>query len=175
MRRTLAAIILLCLGTVANARAQAPASKSADASPARSADLQVVLLGTGFPRPYPDRAGPSTLVIANGKYFVVDAGRGVMMRLASLGQPVRRAPNLVMPGMPRVEAVLLTHLIPTTPADYPTSSSVRSANPRRLNCSVRKGCRTWSRACLGSMPSRFGSRTSCSTPPTLAIPSTRTR
>lgn len=119
MRRTLAAIILLCLGTVANARAQAPASKSADASPARSADLQVVLLGTGFPRPYPDRAGPSTLVIANGKYFVVDAGRGVMMRLASLGQPVRRAPNLVMPGMPRVEAVLLTHLHPDHTSGLP--------------------------------------------------------
>ena len=61
--------------------------------------MEVVLLGTGYPRPYPDRAGPSTTVIVNGKYFVVDAGRSVVLRLSALQQP-----------MPRIAAVLLTHL-----------------------------------------------------------------
>jgi ribonuclease Z len=61
--------------------------------------IEVVLLGTGYPRPDPDRAGPSTAVIVNGKYFVVDAGRAVVLRLSALEQP-----------MPPITAVLLTHL-----------------------------------------------------------------
>jgi ribonuclease Z len=62
-------------------------------------NMQVVLLGTGFPAPDPDRAGPSTAVIVNDKYFVVDAGRAVTMRLAAL-----------KPRMPFLTAVFLTHL-----------------------------------------------------------------
>lgn len=61
--------------------------------------MVVVLLGTGYPRPDPDRAGPSTAVIANGKYYIVDAGRGVVLRLAALQRP-----------MPPIQAVFLTHL-----------------------------------------------------------------
>lgn len=45
--------------------------------------LEVILLGTGYPRPHPERAGPSTAVIVGDKYLVVDAGRGVMMRVAA--------------------------------------------------------------------------------------------
>jgi len=61
--------------------------------------MEVVLLGTGYPRPYPDRAGPSTAVVINGKYFIVDAGRAVVLRLSALQQP-----------MPPIAAVFLTHL-----------------------------------------------------------------
>lgn len=61
--------------------------------------IEVVLLGTGYPRPDPDRAGPSTAVIVKGKYFVVDAGRAVVLRLSALQQP-----------MPPIAAVFLTHL-----------------------------------------------------------------
>jgi ribonuclease Z len=61
--------------------------------------MDVVLLGTGYPRPYPDRAGPSTAVVINGKYFIVDAGRAVVLRLSALQQP-----------MPPIVAVFLTHL-----------------------------------------------------------------
>ncbi len=50
--------------------------------------MEVVLLGTGYPRPYPDRAGPSTAVVINGKYFIVDAGRAVVLRLSALQQPM---------------------------------------------------------------------------------------
>ena len=61
--------------------------------------IKGVLLGTGYPRPDPDRAGPSTAIIVNGKYFVVDAGRAVVLRLSTLEQQ-----------MPPIAAVLLTHL-----------------------------------------------------------------
>ena len=48
-----------------------------------AAALVVLLLGTGYPRPDPERAGPSTVVIAGDTWFVVDAGRGATMRIAS--------------------------------------------------------------------------------------------
>jgi ribonuclease Z len=61
--------------------------------------VDVVLLGTGNPLPHPDRAGPATLVRAGGMQFLVDCGRGVLMRLAAAG---------AFPGM--LTTVLLTHL-----------------------------------------------------------------
>lgn len=71
--------------------------------PARADDpapaMQVVLLGTGFPRPDPERAGPATAVVVGEKVFVVDAGRGVVLRLAAAELPLKS-----------VRAVFLTHL-----------------------------------------------------------------
>ena len=61
--------------------------------------LTVTTLGTGSPLPDPSRAGPSTLVQAGSTRLLVDAGRGVLMRLAASG---------VLPVM--LDAVLLTHL-----------------------------------------------------------------
>ena len=61
--------------------------------------IDITLLGTGSPMPDPDRAGPATLVSAVGEHYLVDAGRGVLMRLAAAGV-----------GAPNLSAVLLTHL-----------------------------------------------------------------
>lgn len=65
--------------------------------------LAVTLLGTGSPMPSPDRAGPATLISAgdgpDAEHYLVDAGRGVLMRLAALGL-----------GAPNLAAVLITHL-----------------------------------------------------------------
>ena len=65
--------------------------------------LSVTLLGTGSPMPSPDRAGPSTLISAgegpDAEHYLVDAGRGVLMRLAAAGL-----------GAPDLTAVLITHL-----------------------------------------------------------------
>ncbi len=65
--------------------------------------LAVTLLGTGSPMPSPDRAGPATLISAgegpDAEHYLVDAGRGVLMRLASC-----------MLGAPNLTAVLITHL-----------------------------------------------------------------
>ncbi|MBV8296697.1 MAG: MBL fold metallo-hydrolase [Acidimicrobiia bacterium] len=61
--------------------------------------VEIVLLGTGNPLPDPARAGAATLVRAGDRTFVVDAGRGVCMRMAAAG---------VLPLM--CDAVFLTHL-----------------------------------------------------------------
>ena len=61
--------------------------------------IEVTLLGTGSPIPDPNRAGPSTLVRAGATNLLVDAGRGVVLRMAATG---------TMP--PALGAVLLTHL-----------------------------------------------------------------
>ena len=47
--------------------------------------IEVVLFGTGNPLPDRDRAGAATLVRAGGKTMLVDAGRGVCMRLVAAG------------------------------------------------------------------------------------------
>jgi len=44
--------------------------------------LALILLGTGYPRPDANHAGPATAVIAGDKWFLVDAGRGTTMRVA---------------------------------------------------------------------------------------------
>lgn len=61
--------------------------------------LTVTLLGTGSPLPDPHRAGPSTLVSSAEDHVLVDAGRGVLMRLAAAGV-----------GAGQLTSVLLTHL-----------------------------------------------------------------
>jgi ribonuclease Z len=62
------------------------------------AALEVILLGTGYPRPDPNRAGASTAIVAGDKWFVVDAGRGTTMRIA--GTDLKYA---------NMRAVFLTH------------------------------------------------------------------
>ncbi len=61
--------------------------------------MKVTLLGTGSPLPSATCAGPSSLVQAGGLNLLVDAGRGVIMRLIGAMVPP-----------PLVNAVFLTHL-----------------------------------------------------------------
>ena len=61
--------------------------------------IEITLLGTGSPRVDPKRAGPSTLVAAGGQTFLVDCGRGALMRAAAAGV-----------GAANLTALLLTHL-----------------------------------------------------------------
>lgn len=61
--------------------------------------LNITLLGTGSPLPDPNRAGPATLISTDSEHYLVDAGRGVLMRMAAVGV-----------GAPNLSAVLLTHL-----------------------------------------------------------------
>ena len=48
-----------------------------------TAAIEVILIGTGFPRPDPAHAGAATVVVAGDKWFLVDAGRGATMRIAA--------------------------------------------------------------------------------------------
>jgi len=61
--------------------------------------IEVILTGTGSPMVDPNRAGPSTLVVAGDSRFLVDCGRGVLMRAAAAGV-----------GAANLSALLLTHL-----------------------------------------------------------------
>ena len=61
--------------------------------------IDVTLLGTGSPLPDPNRAGPATLIQAGGEHYLVDAGRGVLMRLTAAGVPANQ-----------LTALLITHL-----------------------------------------------------------------
>ncbi|MDG2428647.1 MAG: ribonuclease Z [Acidimicrobiales bacterium] len=61
--------------------------------------LSITLLGTGSPIPDPDRAGPATLITCGTEQFLIDAGRGVLMRLGGAA---------ISAG--QLSAVLLTHL-----------------------------------------------------------------
>ncbi len=61
--------------------------------------MQVITLGTGCPLPDPDRAGPATLVRAEGLNLLFDCGRGVLMRAAA-----------VAVGPSGFATVFLTHL-----------------------------------------------------------------
>ena len=45
-----------------------------------SSDFRVTLLGTGVPIPSSDRFGPCTLVEAGEQKFLIDAGRGSVVR-----------------------------------------------------------------------------------------------
>ena len=61
--------------------------------------ISVTLLGTGSPIPSAERAGPATLISAGDEHYLVDAGRGVLMRLTGLWL-----------GAGNLNGVLLTHL-----------------------------------------------------------------
>jgi ribonuclease Z len=74
--------------------------------------MEITLLGTGSPMVDPNRAGPSTLITTGqqrseadriattgGQTFLVDCGRGVLMRAAAAGV-----------GAANLTALLLTHL-----------------------------------------------------------------
>ena len=45
-------------------------------------ETQVVMLGTGTPIPTPERAGPATAIVVDGKAYLVDFGPGVVRRFA---------------------------------------------------------------------------------------------
>lgn len=61
--------------------------------------MKVTLLGTGSPIPDANRAGPCSLVQAEGQNIMIDCGRAAIMRLLGAG---------VLPGM--VSTILITHL-----------------------------------------------------------------
>jgi ribonuclease Z len=61
--------------------------------------MKITLLGTGSPLPDPHRAGPATLVTTGTTSVLIDAGRGVVSRLAAAGS---------LPVL--LQGVLLTHL-----------------------------------------------------------------
>jgi ribonuclease BN (tRNA processing enzyme) len=76
----------------------------------------VVMLGTGTPRPDPDRAGPATAIVANETPYLIDFGSGVIRRAAAAYQ------NGVIafgPDVTNIRTAFLTHLHSDHTMGYP--------------------------------------------------------
>jgi ribonuclease Z len=66
----------------------------------------VVLLGTGTPNPDPDRAGPAVAVVVDSSVYIVDAGAGIVRRVAAAARKTKIAAF----AMPKLTRAFLTHL-----------------------------------------------------------------
>ena len=77
---------------------------------------QIVLLGTGTPRPDPARSGPATAILVNDTPYLVDFGPGVVRRAAAAYQKGIRGFG---PGVVNLRTVFLTHLHADHTAGYP--------------------------------------------------------
>src|SRR5262245_36160010 len=53
----------------------------------QNGSTRVVMLGTGTPRPEPDRSGPATAIVVNDTPYLVDFGAGVIRRAAAAYRP----------------------------------------------------------------------------------------
>ena len=105
--------------------------------------IEIILTGTGSPMVDPNRAGPSTVVTAGGQTFLVDCGRGVLMRAAAAGV-----------GAAGVTALLLTHLHSdhiTDLADVITTRWVSSMGPNPLPIIGPPGTRAVVEATLAAL------------------------
>ena len=77
---------------------------------------QIVMLGTGTPRPDPERSGPATAIVVNGTPYLVDFGPGVIRRAAAAYNKGVTALGLAAAG---IKTVFLTHMHADHTAGYP--------------------------------------------------------
>jgi ribonuclease BN (tRNA processing enzyme) len=75
-------------------------------SPAFAQRTRVILLGTGTPNANPDRSGPAVAIVVDSSVYVVDAGPGVVRRVAAAARDTK-LPALTME---RLRVAFLTHL-----------------------------------------------------------------
>ena len=104
------------LGSVVAGQSESPARSQSKGqnSGMEKTQTKVVLLGTGTPRPYPDRSGPATAIVVGERAYLVDFGPGV----------VRRATAAAEKGTAQLESTnlkiaFLTHLHSDHTAGYP--------------------------------------------------------
>ena len=85
-------------------------------SPESQVVTQIVMLGTGTPRPDPDRAGPATIIIVNGMPYLIDFGPGVVRRAVAA---YNRGVLAIGPAAVNLQRVFVTHLHADHTAGYP--------------------------------------------------------
>jgi ribonuclease BN (tRNA processing enzyme) len=73
-------------------------------------------LGTGTPRPDPNRSGPATAIVANGTPYLVDFGPGVIRRAAAAFEQGVKAFGA---GAVNIKTVFLTHMHSDHTVGYP--------------------------------------------------------
>ena len=77
---------------------------------------RVVLLGTGTPRPDPNRSGPATAIIVNDTPYLVDFGPGVIRRASAAFE---KGVTAIGFGGINIKTVFLTHLHSDHTVGYP--------------------------------------------------------
>jgi ribonuclease Z len=81
---------------------------------ATAARTQVVLLGTGTPRPDPERSGPATAIVVGDTPYLVDAGPGVVRRAeAAYEQGIQGL------AVTKLQTAFITHLHSDHTVGYP--------------------------------------------------------
>lgn len=81
---TVLSLLAACCALAANDWARAQTLDKDNVGAERS--VFIVFLGTGMPRPDPQRQGPSLAIVANGKAYIVDSGTGVVRQAAAAFQ-----------------------------------------------------------------------------------------
>jgi ribonuclease BN (tRNA processing enzyme) len=76
----------------------------------------VVMLGTGTPRPDPNRAGPATAIVVNDTPYLIDFGAGVVRRATAAFE---RGVTALGFGAVNIKTVFLTHLHSDHTIGYP--------------------------------------------------------
>lgn len=74
------------------------------------------MLGTGTPRPDPERSGPATAIVVNGTPYLVDFGPGIVRRAAAA---YNKGVLAFGPAAAEIKTVFLTHLHADHTAGYP--------------------------------------------------------
>ena len=98
-------VVVLCgASLLRSARAQESSSKA----------TQVVLLGTGTPRPLPQRFGPSTAIVVHDTPYLVDFGAGVVRRAAAAAEKGVKGLSA-----DRLQTAFVTHLHSDHTVGYP--------------------------------------------------------
>ena len=82
----------------------------------RTTTTQIVMLGTGTPRPDPARSGPATAIVVNGRPYLVDFGPGVVRRAAAA---YNKGVTALGPAAGELKTIFLTHLHADHTAGYP--------------------------------------------------------
>jgi ribonuclease BN (tRNA processing enzyme) len=84
------------------------------AAPAATKSTQIVLLGTGTPRPDPKRSGPATAIVVNGVPYLIDAGPGIVRRAAAA---YAKGVKALAPA--NLQTLFVTHLHSDHTVGYP--------------------------------------------------------
>lgn len=77
---------------------------------------QVVMLGTGTPRPDPERSGPATAIVVNGTPYLVDFGPGIIRRATAA---YRKGVVAFGAAATELRTIFVTHLHADHTAGYP--------------------------------------------------------